>query len=184
MKLKPAFTLALLFFSAVCIGQNKTFDLNVECQVYPTGIIPGLRLEHAFAQKNAVHLRLGYQIIDHRDLGKHDDETGSGYGLTVGYKRYFKQGFKGFSLALRNDIWFNDIDWVNTSGILTTQGNTDVTVVQPTLEAGWLFVSGKKFIFSPTLAFGYEINVKTKGEPTGEGAILLMGLLFGYRFAS
>jgi hypothetical protein len=54
-------------------------------------------------------------------------------------------------------------------------------VLQPTLEAGWGFVVGEKIVFTPTVAFGFEINVKTEGEPTGEGAIVLLGINLAYR---
>ena len=180
MKIKLAFTLGLLLFTLIGSGQNSILDVNFEFQAYPTGLIPGVRLEKSFAEKNAVHLRLGYQMIDHGDQGKHDDETGSGYGFTLGYKRYLKDGFKGLHLGIRSDVWFNTIDWVSIEE--PAAGTTEIVVLQPTAEAGWLFNLGKNFILAPTLAFGFEINVKTKDQPTGEGTILLLGLQAGYRF--
>lgn len=180
MKIKHWLTPLLLLAALFCAAQGNNFDLTTEFQVYPTGLIPGLRLEKGFAEKNAVHLRLGYQIIDHRDLGKHDDETGTGYGFTLGYKRYFKENFQGIHLGIRNDFWFNSIDW--RSDEEPAAGTTDVVVVQPTAELGWLFLLGEHFTLTPGAAFGVEINVKTDGEPTGEGMILLLGLQAGYRF--
>jgi hypothetical protein len=41
---------------------------------------------------------------------------------------------------------------------------------------------GDNWIFTPGIAFGVEINVKTEGEPVGEGAIILVGLMLGKRF--
>ncbi len=184
MKINYPFTLALLCFAIVCTGQNSIFDVNFEFQAYPTGLIPGLRLEKGFNEKNAASIRLGYQLIDHRDLGKHDDETGTGYGFTLGYKRFLKEGFRGLHLGVRNDVWSNKINWEHNkfAPIEPTSGTTKIIVLQPTLEAGWTFIPAKKCIITPTLAFGYEINVKTEGEPTGEGVILLAGLNLGYRF--
>lgn len=180
MKIKHWFTFGCWFVVSLTTAQNSVFDLNFEFQAYPTGLIPGLRLEKGFAGKHALHLRGGYQLIDHRDLGKHDDETGQGYGFTAGYKRYFKEEYKGFHLGLRNDIWFNTIDW--TTNAPPSKGTTKIVVLQPTAEAGWLFLLGSHFTLTPSLALGYEINVKTEGEPTGEGMILLIGLQTGYRF--
>jgi len=160
-------------------------DLSFEFQAYPTGLIPGIRLERNFGQRNAAHLRLGYQLIDHRDLGKHSDETGSGYGLTLGYKRYFKDAHEGFSLGLKTDLWFNAIDWIEepTSPSPPVRlGSTDIIVLQPTLEGGYLFTFGPSWVFTPSLAFGFEWNISTKGEPTGEGAIVLLGFSLGKRF--
>ena len=61
-------------------------------------------------------------------------------------------------------------------------GTTNITVVQPTVEGGCALPVGENRFFSPTIAFGYEINVVTEGEPTGEGAILLLGFTFGRRW--
>ncbi len=179
MKLKIGFALTLLLASLFGQAQNTPFDISFEFQAYPTGLIPGIRLEKGFGEKNAAHLRFGYQVIDHRDLGKHDDETGSGWGFTLGYHRYFKGGYQGFFLGARNDFWFNSMEWEMNDG---TSGKTDIVVVQPTAQAGWVFLFGEKWLLSPTLSFGYEINVKTEGEATGEGAIILLGLNFGRRF--
>ena len=182
MKLKYCLTsLALLAF-LFAQAQRGPVDVHFEFQAYPTGLIPGLRFDLNFAEKNAAHLRLGYQLIGHRDLGKHMDETGNGFGFTLGYKRYFKSGFQGFFIGARNDIWFNEINWEDFGIVGARKGTTNITVVQPTAEAGYLFEMGKGWIFAPSLAFGFEINVKTDGEPTGEGAIILVGLNIGKRF--
>ena len=177
-KLQLTFFL-LVAFVITSFGQ---LDLSFEFQAYPTGLIPGLRLEKSIGKKSAVNARVGYQFIDHRDLGVQDDETGNGYGFTLGYKYYFKEGFRGFSLGVRNDFWFNEIDWVSDVNGIEASGTSNITVVQPTAEAGYLIPIGENWIFTPTIAFGVEINVKTDGEPVGEGAILLVGLNFGYRF--
>lgn len=169
--------------STISAQTDGSLDLSFEFQAYPTGLIPGLRLEKNFGEKNAAHLRLGYQLIDHRSLGKHDDETGSGYGLTLGYKRYFKTGHEGFSLGLKTDLWFNSIDWTTIGeNDANTSGNTDIIVLQPTIEGGYLFTFGPSWVFTPSVAFGFEWNIKTEGEPTGEGAILLLGFSIGKRF--
>jgi hypothetical protein len=172
----------LLFSFTVFKADAQTLDIGFEFQAYPTGLIPGLRIEKGFAEKNAVHLRLGYNLIDHRDLGPHQDETGNGYGFTIGYKRYLKADFKGWSLGIRNDIWFNTIDWKeNIDTPQETAGITKITVVQPTAELSYLFEFGNSWIITPSIGFGYEVNVKTEGEPTGEGAILLLGFTIGKR---
>lgn len=177
-QLKWFSVLGLLFFSSILMAQT---DLTFEFQAYPTGLIPGLRIEKHFKEKYAVHLRLGYNWIRHRDLGKHKDERGQGYGFTLGYKRYFKEAYKGFFLGARNDFWFNEIDWWDLDENDDRKvGLTKITVVQPTLEAGFA-MQKNQLVFTPTIAFGFEFNVKTEGEPTGEGPVLLLGFNFGYR---
>lgn len=172
-----------LLFSFTLGAQSGPFDVTFEFQAYPTGLIPGIRFEKGFAEKNAISLRLGYQFIDHRDLGKNDDEWGNGYGFTVGYKRYFKENFRGLFAGIKNDVWWNEMEWkMNPETPDEFSGVTDITVIQPTAEAGYLFEFGEGWICSPTVAFGYEVNVKTEGRPTGEGAIFLLGFNLGRRF--
>jgi len=62
------------------------------------------------------------------------------------------------------------------------EGHTSITVIQPTVELGYLFILGKSLHMTPSIAFGWEWNAKTDGEPTGEGAILLLGISVGKRF--
>lgn len=172
----------------------STFDLGIEFQVYPTGIMPGLRFETNLNARSTATLRLGLNIFDHKDFPKqaginmHDSETGSGPGFSLGYKRYFRKSLTGLYLGLRNDIWFNKVDWSTTYECIncepiTTIGETKIIVVQPTIETGWLFLLGKKqrFLITPELAFGYEWNVKVEGDPTGYGFILLAGARLGMR---
>lgn len=184
MQTKRNLLMSLLIALSVGVwAQSSVFDIDFEFQAYPTGLIPGLKLEKGFSDHHAVSLRLGYQIIDHRDLGVHEDETGNGYGFTLGYKYYLKPEFKGLSFGVRNDIWFNDIDWKDNLDLpIEISGTSEITVVQPTAEATYLLPVGESWIFAPSIAFGYEINVKTEGEPVGEGAILLIGINFGKRF--
>ena len=155
-------------------SENSSFEIGPEIQVYPTGIIPGIRIERYLNESSSLNFRLGYQFIDHRDLGVQDDETGSGYGVSVAYRKFLNSKQSGLSLALRTDLWFNTIDW-ETDNVL---GTTDITVIQPTLMGEYRFKKGN-FSIAPSLSFGWEWNVSTDGEPTGEGAILLLGCSFG-----
>lgn len=182
-------TITILYFCITLIcatyAQSGVFDLNLEVQAYPTGIIPGIRLEKGFADQHAVHLRLGYNWIRHRDLGVHDDERGDGFGFTVGYKYYFKEGFEGWFLGLRDDTWFNSLDWedYDGGGNVTASGTSDIIVVQPTAEGGYTFTLGDgSWTFTPNVGFGFEVNVKTDGAEVGQGAILLLGVKIGPRF--
>ena len=156
-------------------ASSKKINYGVEIQAYPTGIIPGLHFSYPLAEKSEIELRLGYQYIRHGDLGVHEDERGNGYGFTLGYVRYFSSNYSGFNLGFRNDIWFNDLDWSdNIDTPIELNGNSKITVVQPTIIAGYALRS-KSFTITPTLAFGFEVNAKTDGEDVGEGAILLIG---------
>lgn len=171
-----------LILISLPIASFSQINVNFELQAYPTGIIPGIRIEQNKGDKSATHIRLGYNWIRHRDLGVQDDERGDGFGFTIGYKRYFKSGHEGWNIGLKSDLWWNSIDWKNNIGEPSEiSGTTKITVLQPTVELGYL-IKKENFHFTPTIAFGYEWNVKTEGEPTGEGAILLIGFQIGKSF--
>ena len=88
----------------------------------------------------------------------------------------------GWFAGLRSDLWFNDIDWKdNIGGPLELSGHTDIVVLQPTLEGGYRFSLGEDWYVSPSLAFGFEINIVSKGADVGQGAIVLVGIGIGKR---
>ncbi len=172
----------LLSLSLISLSAAAQSDKGVEVQVYPTGAILGVRAEFALTDQHAIHLRAGYNIVRHRDQGKHEDERGGGFGLTLGYKRYFKPGLNGWFAGLRSDVWFNAIDWKDDIRQPNEiSGETDVIVLQPTVEAGYRFSIFDDWFIAPNVAFGVEINAKTKGAEVGQGAILLLGIGIGKR---
>ena len=156
-----------------------------ELQVYPTGIIPGIRVEKIRNHHN-INLRFGYQLINHRDLGVQESEKGTGFGFSFGYRYTFGRA-EGWFLGARNDVWFNTIDWRDDIGkvdpmdpniSLERNGTSNIVVLQPTAEAGYTFPVGKNWLFSPSLSFGFEVNVQNSGEEVGQGPILLLGMSF------
>ena len=163
--------------------QKRSFEFGIETQAYLGGVIPGISFEIGIAEQEALNIRLGYNVVRHRSLGIHDNETGGGFGFTLGYRHYFNPNQTQFFLGARSDLWFNSVDWqddINTP--LMTSGTTEIIVLQPTIEAGYKFLlKNKHWTIAPTLAFGFEINVKSDGEDVGQGAIFLVGVLFNYR---
>jgi hypothetical protein len=45
-----------------------------------------------------------------------------------------------------------------------------------------MFLINDEFFISPCIANGVEINVKTQGQPVGEGFITLLGISAGWKF--
>lgn len=180
--MRLSITFLFILLGSLLYSQSNN-ELDYEFQLYPTGIITGLRFEKAIPNNATIHAKLGVNIFDHRDLGVHDGEEGSGFGFDLGYKRFFNESRTKWSLGVKTGVWFNEVDWFDvgpTDERIT--GTTDIVVIQPTLEAGYTFLFRQSFVLTPTLAFGLEWNVKTTGEPTGEGPILLVGILAGKRF--
>ena len=96
------------------LGPDRTnSSLVFEFQAYRTGIIPGFTYERFFSNKDAWHLRAGFQVIRHEDFGEHDDERGNGFGGSVGYRRYWSNGL---SVGGRVDLWSNELDWTDNIG--------------------------------------------------------------------
>ena len=181
------FILALLFISTNVLAQNS---ISLETQAYPAGVVPGIRFNLDIGANSYLTSRIGYNFTDRQDFGKNDNEEGGGPGFSLGYAR---SNFlnKKLILNLRSDLWFMDIDWEQQGLIVcdpvscpnaVARGTTEITVLQPTVGLEYNLILSENLFLKPSLSFGYEINIKTEGREVGEGAILLGGLSFGYRF--
>jgi hypothetical protein len=150
---------------------------GLELQAYPTGFLPGVRADIYLSDFSKVHFRAGYNVVRHGDAGEHDDERGGGPGFTIGYDILPVANHR-WTFGLRSDLWFNKVDWSDDQP--ARSGTTNVVVVQPTLQAGFRMPIGELVEILPTLSFGYEINVQTKGEEVGQGPILLLGVILNF----
>ncbi len=172
--------LALVGIATICcvttgLAQRKTLKLGIELQGYPTGFIPGLRVDLFFSDYAKVHLRAGYNLVRHGDAGEHDDERGGGPGVSVGYDVLPFTSHR-WMVGIRSDLWLNKVDWYDLStGNIKVTGTTHVTVLQPTAQAGYRIPIHEGLEIWPTLSFGYEINVDTRGAAVGHGPIILIG---------
>ena len=181
--MKYLFSLILFTYCAVVVqGQDtilvKNIGWGIEAQLYPTGFIGGAVIIKEVSRSNFIHARLGYNLVRHGDAGLHEDERGSGFGLTVGYDYALAIGKTHVLLGARCDVWQNAITWTNNIGSsIELSGKSKVTVVQPTLRLSYPVRVGSDFII-PEIAFGSEINVYTKGDDVGEGIILLIGFSY------
>ena len=178
---------AVVFFPGLLAGQSATaqetpmrFSISAEVEAYPAGFIGNIQLTRFSSRSHALTFHAGFNATDRRDWGEHDDETGQGAGIGLSWRYYFKEAPGGLHAGVRSDLWFLSIDWQQNAG---TMGVTDITVLQPTAQLGYTYQPlQSRWIFDATVSLGAEINVKTAGEPVGEGAILLLGMSAGYRF--
>lgn len=181
MKKCTSFTIIFICFIATARSQDfgyKTIDVGGEFQWYSDGYITGLHLAYNFPIHHAIQLRIGYNKANHEDRGKHDNEEGGGPGFSLGYRYYFLVRPHGFFLGARSDLWHMNIDWKQG----TAAGTSKIWVVQPTLEIGYMFLINDEFFISPSVSNGAEINVKTEGQPVGQGFITLVGISTGWKF--
>jgi len=191
MKSLPSFSVALsglgvLLLSFSLTANAQTFDttefgLGGSVQVYPTGVIVG-HTANWINDQHHIELRGAYNFIDRRENGEHDEEDGGGPGIGAAYHRFFPIGdYTGF-YGGRLDLWSLEIDWEEQGNVVRRRGSSDVVVLQPTVEVGMKFSTGRKWDLLASLSAGAEINVDTDGEDVGEGAIGLAGLSLIRRF--
>ena len=84
----------------------------------------------------------------------------------------------GASLDIWN-MWTNWKDNLNTP--TPTQGKTYTLVVQPWINAGYLFIISNKINAGLSIGFGREINAITKGERVGEGFMGIAAASINYK---
>ncbi len=161
-------------------GQSRSTTYGVELQQYPTGFQPGLFVSFPLAELTSIDLRVGYNLVWHGSTGVHDDERGGGFGFSLGYLRSFLSPDDGLFSMGRVDGWFNRVDWRDKAAPADLMGTTDLIVIQPSFLLGYRFPLASQMSISPTLAFGWEFNVREDGEDIGEGAILLWGVRLGF----
>lgn len=177
--------LASLLAAAVapsCAAPTSTADrilIGAEIQAYPAGIIPGLHVRRNVSAYDAVHVRVTQNIVDRRGWGEHDDETGDGYGVGIGWRHSLEPVDPGTThrsdswfYGARLDAWKLTIDWKDPG----RTGSTDVLVLQPTAEFGYGWNTSFLGRLELGLGLGAEFNIDTDGEDVGEGAIFLVGL--------
>jgi hypothetical protein len=81
--------LILFILSATSFGQVKPTDMGLELQVYPTGLLPGIRIDQALSPYSSIHLRGGFNLFDHQNFGVQDNEEGLGNGAHPGVSPLF-----------------------------------------------------------------------------------------------
>lgn len=150
-------------------------QLGVEFQAYPAGVIVTARYSLAPLGNALIHLHAGMNATDRGDWGEHALEDGAGFGGGVAGHRYLGSDTFGPWIGARLDFWLLEITWKDPG----RRGSSEATVLQPTGRIGWTFPVGSGRL-DPSISFGQEFNVKTKGEPVGEGMILLGGIAYSF----
>lgn len=150
----------------------RRVGIGVELRAYPVGQIVTTHLAG-----NASRLRwevgLGYNRARRRDFGRHDDERGDGFGGGVTLTTPLRSHQRGWFAGGRIEYWRLPIDWHDNSPSRAGRSTTDV--LQPTARFGFRANAGAADI-RIGLDLGREINLKTDGEPVGQGWIGLLGI--------
>ena len=151
-------------------------EIGAKVQVYPAGYISTAQFVLGVGEKSVWTFEAGYNTTNRQSFGEHGNEEGGGFGLGSGYRRYLKEGMKGFYVEGNLEMWFLKIDWLDEEpNDLLLFGKSKITVLQPTFGVGYQFRSeSEKWAATIGATFGREWNVKTKGEEVGQGGISLL----------
>ena len=179
---KYLFVLTILFFASFQAHSQSSKYIELETQWYPAGYQFMLSGEYGFTGKDALHVKLGYNLALRKDFSPYNDlEEGGGFGFSLGYRHYlFGDSNNGVYAGVRTDMWWLSIDWEDATATSNT-GTTKITVFQPTAEIGYLYqFSDSPLAIGANAAAGYEINIITNGDPVGQGAMGLLGVRIRY----
>jgi hypothetical protein len=162
---------ALLSPTAFAAGDG----VRLELRAYPSGQIAGVGWESGLPLLGAQYrgsAAVFYNRARRGDSGVHQEERGSGYGGGLAVERYFSSNQLGWYAGVRADVFSVRIDYRDGN----IAGSSRVTVVQPTINAGYAFDLGNQQRLQLSLGVGAEINARTRGEKVGDGAIGLAGV--------
>ncbi len=186
MKTKQNISVALILFGIVSFSysqtSNKTY-FGASAQFYPAGIIATLNSEHFITEKTSLVYRLGGNFVNRQDFSnQNDNEKGSGFGGSFGYRKHFPLKKGSIVVGFNTDVWNLWIDWKNNIGTPNeTSGTTYTLVLQPWLEAGYFFnLKNTTSKLGVTAGFGREINAITNGKDVAQDWIASLSVQYQF----
>lgn len=159
------------------------FKIGADVRWYPAGWIVGPSVAYVATPKHILSAGIAVNLADRKDFsGLNDDEKGTGFGGSVGYRFLFSPNKSTFFLGARVDLWGMKIKWKDKLGTpQAINGTTNITIFQPTAEIGyWLKIKDSKWNLLFSGGGGAEVNIKTKGKEVGQGGIWLLGVTAYY----
>jgi len=188
MNFKNLFFVALLFSSIQLFSQDeennhkRKMELGTELQLYPAGYMTMITSNIFIREDWTLRFRLGGNFANREDFsGFNDDEVAKGFGGSFGLVKYVPYWKGNFIFGASFDTWNMWTKWkdgINTTN--PTSGTTYNLVIQPWVNAGYLYNLSNKLNTGISLGFGREINVITRGEKVGEGWMGIATLSLNY----
>jgi hypothetical protein len=163
---------------------NKKLQFGTEFQFYPAGFMPTFTANFFIKEKLALRVRIGGNFADRSGFSSYnDEEKAKGFGGTFGVQRFFPIWKGNFVVGIYMDGWHMWTDWKdNVDTTNPEEGRTYNFVVQPWLNAGYLFQLSPQWNAGLTLGVGREFNVITNGEKVGEGWMGILTIAANYTF--
>jgi len=188
MNFKNLFFFALLFSSIQLFSQDeennhkRKMELGTELQLYPAGYMTMITSNIFIREDWTLRFRLGGNFANREDFsGFNDNEVAKGFGGSFGLVKYVPYWKGNFIFGASFDTWNMWTKWkdgINTTN--PTSGTTYNLVIQPWVNAGYLYNLSNKLNTGISLGFGREINVITRGEKVGEGWMGIATLSLNY----
>ncbi len=171
-RLAPA--LAIAAVTVLSPVTASAADVYGELRGYPAGGIASVGALFPYGQQAELGISALYNRAERGDAGRHDDESGDGFGVGIEARRFHAASRLGWFYGVRAELFQLDIDWRDSGN---RRGSTDITVLQPTARVGYrLPLAGGATSLELAGGLGAEINLATDGEKVGEGAIGLIGV--------
>ncbi|MFK5959718.1 MAG: hypothetical protein QM495_12730 [Lutibacter sp.] len=169
----------LLLLSLPSFAQNEkdiavgNIEFGTELQLYPVGYMPTITSNIFIKNNIALRFRIGGNFANRQDFsGLNDEEIVKGFGGSIGLVKYFPYRKGNFIAGFTVDGWNMWTDWKDELNTSTPKsGTTYNLVIQPWINAGYLYKLSEKWSTGLTLGIGREINAITSGKQVGEGWI-------------
>lgn len=159
-------------------AQAAQYQPLAELRGYPSGVILGGGLGFALDDRTYATAQLAYDFAERGSNGRHENEHGGGIGGGFTLDRYFRPAQLGWFVGGRLELFALGIDHRDGA----RSGHSDTLTLQPTARGGYAWVfDGGRYGLQASLGVGAEINVQTRGEKVGDGAIGLAGVAFTFR---
>jgi hypothetical protein len=180
----------LFIFSITVNAQQKTssekkpIEIGAEIQLYPAGFMPTITANVFLKEKLALRFRLGGNFANRSGFSIYNDkEIAKGFGATFGAQRFISYWNGQFIFGLYVDGWNMWTAWEdNTETPNPKSGTTYNLVIQPWINAGYLYQVSKKWNAGITIGAGREFNVITNGKNVGEGWMGILTFSTNYTF--
>lgn len=160
-------------------GYNTT-DIGAEYNWSPNASTYSLQLAFNAKTHHSLIVLGGYNKVQSDPSTADNNESGTGWSASLGYRYYIKILPRRFYIGARIEVSNLEINWSKLIG----GGTSKIMVLQPSVETGYTLLINELFFITPYVAAGYQTTLKTNGAAVsyGNGFVPLAGISAGFRF--
>ena len=177
------FALSLIAISFIGAAQEagyRTTDVGGSFQYSPDFNTYSLQLAFNAEEYHSFILKGNFARAGSRKTSNHTSESGSGWGAYLGYRYHFSVIPKRAFLGLGVGIQSMKMNW----SLLLLEGTTNLTLLQPTIEAGYTLLINDYMYITPSVSGILQTKLSSKGADVdfGSGFAPAAGISIGWRF--